>query len=73
MRLKGEITINYSKPVTKELVCVSFDFEGKTYYWNTSTWKRGNPIAYGVKGEKYNVSFRVVGEYNVKNLIQLKK
>jgi hypothetical protein len=40
MRVKGEITINYSKPVTK--------------------------------GEKYNVSFRIIDENNVKNLIQIK-
>ena len=72
MRLKGKITINSVKPMTKELVSVSFNFEGKRYQWNTSTWKTSNPIAYGAKGEKYNVSFRVVGEYSVKNLRQIK-
>jgi hypothetical protein len=69
MRKKGNIQIIEVSPLTTDLVGVYFTFEGKTYVWQTNSWKRGNEIAYSTNGETYNVSFTIMDDgRNVKNV-----
>lgn len=70
MRLQGEITINFTSPVSVDLIGVYFSFNGKKYSWLTSSWKSGkNPIPYSKSGDKYKVSFTVCDDdKNVRNL-----
>lgn len=69
MRERGKIRINGVGPITTDLVGVYFVFKGKKYVWQTTSWRKGNIIAYSIKGEEYNVSFTIMDDgRNVKNV-----
>ncbi len=69
MRERGKIRINFVDQLTTDLVGVYFMFKGKKYVWQTTSWRKGNIIAYSIKGEEYNVSFTIMDDgRNVKNV-----
>jgi len=70
MRLRGQITIRYAKPITTDIISVCFIYNGDKYVWKTRSWKSGkNEIPYSNTGDKFNVSFTTQdGSNEVKNL-----